>query len=109
MCEHYIEQFKGVVITGQKSVFTWCKTSSYLCLTICTNCPTDWGSMFYRWDDEQYTPVEWSGIPRYSKFFKCTENKEMLLIQCDSFNDTTPRSQSKDVLLECYSKFIEDD
>ncbi|CAI8023555.1 hypothetical protein GBAR_LOCUS13752, partial [Geodia barretti] len=53
--------------------------------TACFELGFDWGSMFYRWDDEQYTPVEWSGIPRYSKFSSAQKIKRCLLIQCDSF------------------------
>ena len=55
-------------------------------------------------DDDPYNPVHWSGIPRYSKYFKCTKDKEMLLVECDSFNGTTPRSRSTDLILRCYGK-----
>ena len=59
--------------------------------------------MYYPWEESYYKPVQWSGIPRYSKYFQCTQDMEMFS-QCDSFNDSSPRSQSKDVLIECYGR-----
>ena len=45
------------------------------------------------------------GSPRHSKYYVCT-GTEQRLSQCDSYNDTSPRSYSYDVGIECYLGII---
>ena len=62
------------------------------------------GYSAYRWEELYLIYSRWSGFLRYSKYFQCTE-EEKLLLQCDSFNDTSPISLSNDALIECYCKW----
>ena len=45
------------------------------------------------------------GGPIHQKHFQCA-GTEQDLSQCDSFNDTTPRTHDEDVGIECYGMYI---